>query len=232
VVGAEIRLSPQGPDDLNKSALVLPELRRIGLMLESDPAGISVCSLIAGKPIRGSWWGHPKGRDIWIVIQELADHPDLIVAKLVAGKTTFVHRKLWPALFVAASSREAWQTRGLSPAAKGLLDKTEGDDLVSVEQLQKSRPVESKAVAIAVRELESRLLVFSEQFHTESGAHAKRIESWGRWARRVKLGRADMDLDAAKARIKRAVMDMGSTASADGRLPWNAPPKAQDRRRN
>jgi hypothetical protein len=203
-----------------KTGLVLKVLRRFGLLLESDPALISVCSLVAGKPISGSWWGHAKGREIWVVTQELADDPDIIVTKLVAGKSTFVHRTLWPSLLAVAGSGEAWQTRNLSPMAKGLLEKIKADGLLNLADLPK-KPSESKARGKAVRELETRILVLSEQFHTESGAHAKRMTSWSRWARRMKIGRAQIELPAAKARIERAVIDLGSPSSADGRLPWN-----------
>ena len=212
-----------------KTAIALTELRRIGLLLESDAAAISVCSLVAGKPIRGSWWGHPQGRNIWVVTEELADHPDVIVTKLVAGKTTFVHRKLWPALLAVARSGETWQTRDLSSMARGLLQKVEAKGLMSLEQTQTSHHPDPKKLGKAVRELESRLLVLSGQFHTENGSHAKRIESWSRWARRVKIGRARIGIEAAKARIERAGEELGLVASSGGPLPWNGVKKNKGR---
>jgi len=53
---------------------------------------------IAGEPIRGSWWAHPRGRDIFDALQVLASSPDVLFCKLVDGKQTLVHRRLWPAL--------------------------------------------------------------------------------------------------------------------------------------
>src|SRR5207244_5416939 len=92
----------------------LKELKRFGLLLLSDARLPSITSLVARKPIRGSWWGHPKGREIFRVVSQIVDHPDVAVTKLVSGKITFVHRKLWPALLALATAREAWQMKGLS----------------------------------------------------------------------------------------------------------------------
>jgi hypothetical protein len=58
--------------------------------------------VIAGEPIRGSWWAHPKGRAIYGVLQGLAASPDILSCRLMDGKMTLVHRRLWPALIRAA----------------------------------------------------------------------------------------------------------------------------------
>ena len=57
---------------------------------------------IAGEPIKGSWWAHPKGREIFRILQALEDSEDVLTCRLVAGKVTLVHRRLWPALIRAA----------------------------------------------------------------------------------------------------------------------------------
>lgn len=59
---------------------------------------------IAGAPIRGSWWAHPKGREIFAILQALGDSPDILVCRLVNGHVTFVHRRLWPALVRMAAN--------------------------------------------------------------------------------------------------------------------------------
>ena len=59
--------------------------------------------LVAGEPVRGSWWGHPKGHDIFAACQHLLQHPDATTAKLVSGKVTYVHRELWPSLLAVAT---------------------------------------------------------------------------------------------------------------------------------
>ena len=53
---------------------------------------------IAGGPIRGSWWGHARGREIFQAAQAVAESPEVLVCKLIDGKITYVHRRLWPAL--------------------------------------------------------------------------------------------------------------------------------------
>ncbi len=52
---------------------------------------------IAGSPIRGSWWGHPKGHDIYAVLQKIEKSKALLTCTLANGKVTYIHRRLWPA---------------------------------------------------------------------------------------------------------------------------------------
>jgi hypothetical protein len=80
-----------------KEAIELVE--RHGVLLQSARGPVpSLAEAIAGGPIRGSWWSHPKAREIFGASEVLGDHPDVLVCKLVEGKVTFVHRRLWPAL--------------------------------------------------------------------------------------------------------------------------------------
>jgi len=58
--------------------------------------------VIAGEPIKGSWWAHPKGKEIFRVLQSLEESPDIVSCRLIGGKVTLVHRRLWPALIRAA----------------------------------------------------------------------------------------------------------------------------------
>ncbi len=58
----------------------------------------NVAELVAGDPIKGSWWGHPRGHEIFNVLAELDESPDVARMRLVNGKVTLVHRRLWPAL--------------------------------------------------------------------------------------------------------------------------------------
>ena len=70
-----------------------------GLVLESGTGPVpSLVAAIAGEPIRGSWWGHARGREIFAVTRAIRDSPDVLVCRLVDGKITYVHRRLWPAL--------------------------------------------------------------------------------------------------------------------------------------
>lgn len=53
---------------------------------------------IAGAPIKGSWWGHPQGKLIFSILEAVTESGQVLVCRLVDGKLTMVHRRLWPAL--------------------------------------------------------------------------------------------------------------------------------------
>jgi hypothetical protein len=74
-------------------------VKRHGAVLESAKGTIpSLAQAIAGEPIRGSWWGHPKGNQIYMLLNDVCDSPDVMRCRLHDGKITLVHRRLWPAL--------------------------------------------------------------------------------------------------------------------------------------
>jgi hypothetical protein len=70
-----------------------------GMLLESACGPLpSVAELVAGGPIGGSWWGHPQRHEIFDAINSLAESPDVVRTRLVNGKVTLLHRRVWPAL--------------------------------------------------------------------------------------------------------------------------------------
>lgn len=80
-------------------------VEREGIVLQAARGPVpNLAEAIAGGAIRGSWWGHPKGREIFRVAEVVCSSPDVLVCKLVGGKVTYVHRRVWPAL-VRLSSR-------------------------------------------------------------------------------------------------------------------------------
>jgi len=156
-----------------------------------------------GKPIRGSWWGHPKAHDIFRVVCRIADHPDVAVTKLISGKVTFVHRKLWLALLAIGMAREPWQMKGLSPKARNLLQIVDRKGEVRSDRLPASTRRTQAGWREAIRELEERLLVYAAEFHSETGAHAKRLETWKHWAARVSLKLGQVGTEEAKEELKK-----------------------------
>jgi hypothetical protein len=77
---------------------------RHGVVLQSARGPVpSLAEVVAGGPIRGSWWGHPKGKAIFRVAEAVSADPDVLVCTLIGGKVTYVHRRLWPALVRLAS---------------------------------------------------------------------------------------------------------------------------------
>jgi len=76
-----------------------------GVVLASARGPVpSVAEAVAGQPIVGSWWAHPKGKAIFAALSELDDSDDVRCFKLIDGKVTFVHRRVWPALACLAGN--------------------------------------------------------------------------------------------------------------------------------
>jgi hypothetical protein len=74
-----------------------------GVVLASAKGPVPrLTELIVNEPIKGSWWAHPKSRQIFAALQAVAESEDVLVCRLVKGKVTFIHRRLWPALVRAA----------------------------------------------------------------------------------------------------------------------------------
>ena len=91
-------------------AEALSFVRRHGVALVSAKGPIPrLTEVIAGEPIKGSWWAHRHGRQIFAVLRKLGESPELLVCRLVNGHLTLVHRRLWPALVRVASRFEPEQ---------------------------------------------------------------------------------------------------------------------------
>jgi hypothetical protein len=188
--------------------MLIDTLEDCGLLLQTDPRLPNVAGLVAGEPVKGSWWAHPKSHEIFREASKLAAHRDVLVCKLVSRKTTFVHRRLWPALLGVACAREHWQLDDLSRAARALLAQV--DELGRLE-----------ATGDAARALENLLLVHSEQVHTDAGSHAKVLESWAAWARRARAGKP-LAPPKGKERIEQIVSELKRRFGGEGELPWLA----------
>jgi hypothetical protein len=187
------------------TAEILDALSRSGLLLKQDKSLPNVVTLLTGESLHTSWWSHPKGRLIFAVLSELADHPDVLFTKLLYRKVTLVHRQLWPALLAVASAGEPWQLlHGLSPSARSLLTRVNESKV----------PVRSSG--LAVKELEIRLLVHAEEVHTESGRHETALEPWPAWGHRVGVKPLRSSI-LGRRRIEKAATAIGVPSSA---LPW------------
>ena len=80
-------------------------VRQHGVVLASGKGPVPrLAEVVAGEPVHGSWWGHSRGREIFRVFQSLRQSNDILVCRLIGGKITFVHRRLWPALVRAADN--------------------------------------------------------------------------------------------------------------------------------
>lgn len=78
-------------------------VRKHGVVLEAATGSVpALAAAIVGEPIRGSWWAHPRRHAIFELTRALRDSSDILVCRLVDGRITYVHRRLWPALVRAA----------------------------------------------------------------------------------------------------------------------------------
>jgi hypothetical protein len=197
-------------------------LERIGLLLFSDPALPSLVGLIVGEPLRQSWWGHPRGGLIYRAMNALDDDQAVLSTKLVAGKVTYVHERLWPAIYTLGTAHDDWQLDGLSPGATWLLHQVEADGDLRTDQVFVPHAVMARTrVADAARELERRLLVHATEVHTESGAHAKVLETWPRWAADATTTMPPMTAEQARAHLEEAANRLAAeTVDGVAQLPW------------
>ncbi|HEY6390155.1 MAG TPA: hypothetical protein VIX89_02685 [Bryobacteraceae bacterium] len=187
---------------------LLDRLHEFDLLLDADAKFPSVTGFVAGDDVRGSWWTHPQSHEMYSLACRLHEHPDVLLVKLISGKVTLVRRPLWPAVFAVATAREPWQLEGLSKDAKALLKEVDKETRLS-------------SSGDPVRELETRLLVYSESVHTERGFHTKELQTWKSWAKRANFSGTELSPSAAKAQLEAVVAHLNRQFNAAGKLPWN-----------
>lgn len=207
------------PDIAGFVSRLLAILEDGGLLLVADPVLHSVAMVIAGGPVRGSWWGHPRGALMYAVATALDAHPDLVSAPLLSGKATYVHRTLWPALLGVATEGASWQLDGLSPLARLLLEAVMRDGVVETHDAAELDRYGRRALGDAARAIERALLARGESVHTASGAHAKRLEMWMRWAERAACP-DPLPADEAARTLEAAVAGLNTRCGGRALLPW------------
>ena len=82
-------------------------VHRHGVVLEAarglEP---SLAAHVAGGPIAGSWWGHPRGHEIYALTLVIQESKAILICMLAHKRRTYIHRRLWPA-FVRLAGRFA-----------------------------------------------------------------------------------------------------------------------------
>ena len=129
-----------------------------GIVLESAHGRVpTFADFGAGERVT-RWWSHSKGKLIFALTRAIRDSPDVLTCRLIDGKVTYVHRRLWPALVKLSGELDK---RGLgaireehSPDGKHVMRVTEFPEWVPVEVLAKSKQ-------LTLREARS-ILTFSE----------------------------------------------------------------------
>jgi len=203
---------------------VLSKLVTYGFLLESDTKLPSVCGLITGGPLPGSWWSHPLAQEIFQVNEQLEDHPDVLITKIVSGKVTFVHRQLWAEIVAIGTAKQSWQTAGLSAPARELLSIVKKAGFLRTDQMvgRSSSTAKKDKPGDIARDLERRLLIHAEQIHTESGAHAKALETWEHWSKRNSFTPSAIEAEEAKKNLEERLSKLNEEFDGSARLPWTA----------
>ena len=129
---------------------LLAALEEHGVLLESAKGPVpNVAELVVGTPIAGSWWAHPDSHAVFAEINALAEHPDVVRTRLLNGKVTLVHRRVWPALVVLAdrfpSARLAALHERHTDTGRHVVDEVPFPDWVPPESLKAARALDDTA---------------------------------------------------------------------------------------
>jgi len=74
-------------------------VRQHGVVLASAKGtALRLTEAIVGESINGSWWAHPKSHRIYAILGAVSESDQVLVCRLIEGRITFVHRRLWPSL--------------------------------------------------------------------------------------------------------------------------------------
>lgn len=199
------------------TARVRAAIEQYGLLLMQDAKLPSLVSIVAGAPVKGSWWSHPESARMFDVLQVI--HDETLVLKLLAGKRTFVHPRLWPAVCAVAESGEPWQTSKLAADGRALLGLVTAHGSQRTDQLE--LPPGSRKLTTVADDLEKRLLLHARDEHTERGHHARVLCTWEDWRRQARvLKRALPTPVEARALITAATASYASPKEAARLLPW------------
>jgi hypothetical protein len=136
---------------------VLSFVEAKGIVLESAYGKApTFADFVAGERVT-RWWDHPRGRLIFALTRAMRDSPDVLTCRLIDGKVTYVHRRLWPALVKLAAEFDEKDLGALReehlPGGKHRIVVTEFPRWVPAEVL-------SKAKRLTEREARSMLAQF------------------------------------------------------------------------
>lgn len=207
------------PDAWLEAALA--RLDEWGLILDSDPKLPSWPSLVVEHQVRGSWWSDPDVQLIDEVGSRLVNHPDVFHVVLVSGKLTCLHRRLWEAFLAVALADEDWKFRGLSAAARTVLELTRAGGRLSADEAGLPS-TDAKQNGRLMRELERRLLCAGGSMHTARGAHVKFVIGWETWMAEHDLPAPRLPAESGRRQLDECLAALNRQFDGHGTLPWRA----------
>jgi len=143
---------------------------------------------IAGEPIAGSWWSHPKGKLIFNVTSALEEDEGVLACKL-GGRVTFVDEALFPALYRVVTD-DTFRAR--APAKARAIAKRAARGPIRLGPAEK-------------RALDKTCILHVSSEHTSSGAHATFARTWESWASaETKRAAKKLTLEAASEILRSA----------------------------
>jgi hypothetical protein len=198
-----------------QEALAFVRRQRVVPFTDTKGAPESFVHAVTGEAVKGSWWGHPRGHEIFNLAGAVG--AEAITVKLVAGKETLLHRSLFPALARVVLDPE-WRgprISALSKDARRLLDLVESSESVRLDEAAARFEVKTSALAEKRRELQRALLVHVDEEHTEKGYHVAVLVPWRRWAtREVARSPKELSLEDALRELREACR--GAKTALDG----------------
>jgi len=200
--------------------IVRAALHNNGLLLAADRDFPNVFTLVTGRTPVGSWWGDPDSGVVYAVLRGMERGRTVLRLRLLAGKWTYIDRRLWPALLRVVDRRRAWQGAGLSPFERRMLERVNRIGVLDLQDPASRGGVPLGSAGDAARELERRLLVVSHEVHTPMGLHTKTLESWTSWKRRHRATSGRMREAQARDIIEHVVVELARGSRLVGKFPW------------
>ena len=130
-----------------------------GIVCEAARRGsiLSLVDAIAGAPVHGNWWVHPKAKLIFQLTRAMRDAREVCVCRLVDGKITFVHERLWPALVRAADQlpreRLARVREVHSASGKHVIEETPFPDWLPADVMTRGKTLKQTEALEVLRSL-------------------------------------------------------------------------------
>jgi hypothetical protein len=190
------------------------ELNKRGWLLEADSKLPSIVTLVVGKPVKGSWWGHAKGNLIYNTCGLLDDENDVLCLKLINGKRTYVHRRYWNLISNLVQSNRTYLEKSLSSESRKILKTVEKNGSLRSDR---SGAKTYSLIKPFVKELEKSLLCCSQSIHTESGFHITELVSWAAVFHKRKFPPKLL----SEAEVQQQTLDFKGSFAKTVNFPWD-----------